>query len=103
MKRFLIFVILILSASVFAQEATPEITPEVTAEFTPEATAAVSAEATPESTNDPDQCPLLVQRALDLTQVNCSDTNLNDACYGYILVDAELRDEASPFVEQGDT
>jgi hypothetical protein len=95
MKRFLIFLFLILSATVFAQEATPEATAEATAELTPE--------ATPESTNEADQCPILVEQALQVSQDSCNDTSLNQACYGYIQVDAELRDAETEFVVAGDT
>lgn len=103
MKRFLIFLILLISAASFAQEATPEATPEVTSEFTAEATAAVSAEVTAEFTVEADQCPVLVQQALQVTETSCSTTGSNQACYGYILVDAELRNTEAEFVEQGDT
>jgi hypothetical protein len=106
MKRFLSFMILIFSAVVFAQEATPEATlevsPEVTAEVSPEATSTVLTEASPESTSEAEQCKL-VEEALQVTQLSCNDTSLNEACYGYIRVGAELRDEDTQFVEQGDT
>jgi hypothetical protein len=107
MRLLLIFLLLILSGFVFAQEATPESTPEaspeVTAEFTPEATPAVLAEATPESTSIADQCPALIEQALQATQLSCDETGLNEACYGFVQVDAELLDPEAEFVEQGDT
>ena len=77
-------------AIVFAQESTedPEITPE--------------AEVTEVSMDIDEMCPALVTNALDLTQRNCSATSTNEACYGYIFIDAALRTTDTDFSEPGD-
>jgi hypothetical protein len=91
MKRLLsIIIVLLLVSVILAQEATPEITPEATAEVTPE------------STVSPDACPMLVQQALNLTELNCDATSTNEACYGFIDIDAETRSSNIRFVNPGD-
>ena len=90
LKRYtFIGIILLLGAVVFAQEATPE--PEITPE----------AEVT-EASNSDEMCPALVTNALDLTQRNCSATGSNEACYGYIFIDAALRTPNTQFSQPGD-
>lgn len=82
MQRFIIglFVFLLVAMMAAAQETTPE--PEITPELT--------AEVTAEATEDP-ACPTLVQTAITLTGENCDTTGLNEACYGYILINPEAR------------
>jgi len=78
MQRLLLIVSLFLLVTIIAaaQETTPE--PEITPEITAEATADIS-------------CPALVQTAITLTGENCDATSLNEACYGYILIQPEAR------------
>lgn len=92
MKRILPFIILLIAAVVLAQdsESTPEITPEATAEMTPEVTV------------EPVACPNLVKDALDLTALNCDATDTNQACYGFIDIDAETRTNTIDFTNPGD-
>lgn len=86
-KRLFIIIILTLGVVTSAQDNTadPELTPEVT-----------------EMPSDADMCPALVANALDFTQSNCSDASTNEACYGYIFIDAEFRSETAQFIEPGD-
>lgn len=92
LKRLsIIGLILLLSAIGFAQETTPE--PEITPDA--EATSVVS-------NNSDEMCPALVSNALDLTQRNCSATGSNEACYGYIFIDAALRAQNEQFSQPGD-
>lgn len=66
----ILMLILLLASALSAQEATQ----------TPDA----------ETTEDA-ACPSLVRSALDLTQLNCEGTGINQACYGYIFLSAEPR------------
>lgn len=93
-KLAIIALLMILAVVGFAQEATPEATPdaEATAELTPEATETVEDEL----------CPTLVENAIQITQTNCDATDTNEACYGYIFIDAELRGGDAEFVAPGD-
>lgn len=93
----------LITVSLLAQEATPEVTPspestagstlsaEMTAEGTasPEGTAEATAESTAEGTAEADQCPVIVQTALTLTQEDCQDIRNNQACYGHLVLEAE--------------
>ncbi|MEO1289812.1 MAG: SH3 domain-containing protein, partial [Chloroflexota bacterium] len=89
-KRLIVFMILICGVMLInAQESTPE----------PEQTPEVTAEAT-ESTDD--ICPMIVNNALDFTQSRCSETDTNEACYGYTFIQANLRSETAQFVQPGD-
>lgn len=56
-------------------------------------------EATPEATPEAggDACPTIVQTALLVTEEGCDGTRLNQACYGYLVLDAEPRDGAIDF------
>jgi uncharacterized protein YgiM (DUF1202 family) len=49
-------------------------------------------------------CPELVRRALDATQIVCSELGSNQACYGHILVDVRPREgiEELLFTTEGD-
>lgn len=49
-----------------------------------------------------DECPELVQEALDAAETLCSPTARNEACYGNVQIDAELNDSALAFANQGD-
>ncbi|MGB7340120.1 MAG: SH3 domain-containing protein [Phototrophicaceae bacterium] len=86
-KRLFIIIILIIGVVVSAQEETaePELTPEVT-----------------DIPSEADTCPALVANALDFTQSNCSDASTNEACYGYIFIDAQFRSDTAQFIEPGD-
>ncbi|MGJ3240823.1 MAG: SH3 domain-containing protein [Anaerolineae bacterium] len=94
LKKLLILAVFLVGVAIYAQEATPESTAEATepAEITPEAT----------STVDDTLCPALVNNALELTQASCDGTRTNEACYGYIFIDAELRSPEATFTEPGD-
>jgi|GEM_PF-4101925 len=99
LKRLALIALFLVAATVFAQEATPE--PEATAD----AETTVSPEFTPEVTEmagEDDLCPSLVENAIQLTQTNCEATDTNEACYGYIFIDAELRSGDAEFVAPGD-
>lgn len=63
------------------------------AEATPEATPDSNIESTAEATADPnaEQCPVIVQTAIDLTQQGCSTTGNNQLCYGHLVLDAQPR------------
>lgn len=88
MKRLILIGLLMIAAVVLAQDDTSESTE------TPE--------ATPEATVDADMCPILVNNALDLTEESCDGTSTNQACYGYIFIDSELRNPDVPFSQSGD-
>jgi hypothetical protein len=45
----------------------------------------------------PDECPLIVQTALDLTRAGCEGTRLNQACYGHLVLDAQPRSGLEEF------
>lgn len=106
---FFLLLCLLLVLPIMAQDATPspepESTPEVeaTPELTPEA------EATAELTPEPDAaeiCPSIVNQALTLTQQGCENTGTNEACYGHVVLDAELRSDLRDtisFNQPGDT
>ncbi|MCZ7627463.1 MAG: hypothetical protein M5R38_18355 [Candidatus Methylomirabilis sp.] len=49
-------------------------------------------------------CPDIVRAAFDITQTVCDGTGRNEACYGHILLDAELQPNASTvsFAQEGD-
>ncbi|MDQ7024976.1 MAG: hypothetical protein Q9P44_05395 [Anaerolineae bacterium] len=106
-KRLLLMImmLLIFALLVGAQDTTPEATPEVTAEMTSElsaeATAAPNDTPIAETTADP-ECPALVSTALDLTQNRCDATGLNEACYGFVMVESESRAGANALERPGD-
>lgn len=56
------------------------------------------------STPPPDDCPSLVQKALDLTEQNCSVIGRNEVCYGHLVLNAASRPgiENFRFEEPGD-
>ncbi len=55
---------------------------------------------------DDDTCPVIVQEALDATDLACADTGRNEACYGNVSINAIPRDgvddETFIFEQQGD-
>lgn len=98
MKRIIGLMLLLLALTLLtqAQDATSEPTAEVTSaviEATAEPTDVVEAEITV----DPAECPTLVQTAIDLTQQSCETTQVNEACYGHILLEATSRVAAEEF------
>ena len=52
-----------------------------------------------EETPEPiiEDCPSIVQTAIDLTLENCDATGLNEVCYGYLVLDAQPREGISEF------
>lgn len=114
LKRLLLLLglLLIFGFMISAQEVEPEATSEVTAEVTSEVTAEVTPEVTPEATAAPDdadpqtiedpECPELVSTALNLTQDRCEDTGINEACYGYVLIESQGRNGESALEQPGD-
>lgn len=80
-----------------ATETASETTAEATVEATPEPTDVSDGEATPETTDALDNCPTLVRTAIDLTQQSCQTTQVNEACYGHILLEAETRVASTDF------
>lgn len=101
----MIMMLLIFALIVGAQDATPEATPEITAEATSEVTAEATAapDDTPvaEMTEDP-ECPALVSTALDLSQNRCDATGINEACYGFVMIESESRAGADSLERPGD-
>ncbi len=65
---------------------------------------AQEATETPDDANSED-CAVIVQSALDLTQISCDETGLNQACYGHLLMEAQPRIGVTEFNfnEPGDT
>lgn len=84
-----------------AQDSQPEATVEATAGVTAEATGAPETTPEAQATEDP-ECPALVSTALDLTKDRCEATGLNEACYGYVLIESENRTGESAFDQPGD-
>src|SRR5262245_10442411 len=84
-----------------AQDSEPETTVEATTEATAEATPAPDSTPEAQATEDP-ECPALVSTALDLTEDRCEGTGLNEACYGYVLIESESRAGESAFDQPGD-
>jgi hypothetical protein len=82
-------------------ETTPEVTAEVTLEVTPEATAVPEGTSEAEATEDP-ECPALVSTALELTENRCEETGINEACYGFNMVDSETRPGGDTLERPGD-
>ena len=101
----LIGVLLLFAFIVGAQdtesETTPEVTGEATSEVTPEATAVPEGTPEAEATEDP-ECPALVSTALELTQNRCEGTNINQACYGFVMIESETRPGGDVLERPGD-
>lgn len=93
MRKLILLGLLFFAGAIMAQEATPE--PETTP--LPE----ITAEAT-EFSDDDDMCPMLVNNALELTNLSCDGTDTNEACYGFTFIDSELRSPTVQFTEPGD-
>lgn len=98
MRYSLLFALLFLGSGLMAiaQQDDPDPSPTATAASTQ------PAESTAAATDDPQRCPALVNNAMTLTEINCTDTRTNEACYGFIFIDSELRSEQVRFVEPGD-
>ena len=98
-------VLLLFAFIVGAQDTEPETTPEVTAEatseVTPEATAVPEDTPEAEATEDP-ECPALVSTALELTENRCEGTNINQACYGFVMIESETRPGGDTLERPGD-
>lgn len=86
-----LMLILLIGSVVLAQDDSDDTTPE--------ATTTVDSQ---EDENTEDTCPILVERALNVTESSCDGTFINEACYGYTLIDADLRDQDATFVVPGD-
>jgi hypothetical protein len=97
----LLAILITLALITSAQDAAPETTVEATAEVTAEATAAPDGTPEAQATEDP-ECPALVSTALDLTQDRCENTAVNEACYGYVLIESQSRTGEVAFDQPGD-
>ncbi len=71
-------------------EATAVVTDEVATEEA-EATEVSTPEATSEVIEGQEDCPRLVQEALDITQTRCDILSNNEVCYGHSTLDAASR------------
>jgi hypothetical protein len=71
-------------------DGTADGTAEATAEMTDEGEAAEAVDA-PSSIEEEEDCPTLVQEALDITRTTCDILASNEVCYGHSTLDAASR------------
>lgn len=49
-----------------------------------------------------DNCPIIVQQALQAVDANCTTTGRNQACYGHVAIESVLSDTSLRFEQSGD-